>query len=159
MVPVKALPSQDHQERPRVAGRPGLWEQQQPPVPIQQWADSPSINTTKFPKYYKTVEGRGLCPKRTLRVVLWTVEEQGVFGVEQYYQLHKVNISNFDLVMESDTGTFAPFGLQFTGSSKTQAIMKRVRMRLQPISVTGLSEHGEGTDIDFWKKGGVPDLS
>ncbi|RXM31641.1 Carboxypeptidase Q [Acipenser ruthenus] len=78
-------------------------------------------------------------------MVLWTVEEQGGVGVEQYYQLHKINISNFDLVMESDTGTFAPFGLQFTGSSKTQAIMKRVRMLLQPISVTGLSEHGEGT--------------
>lgn len=33
----------------------------------------------------------GLRPKRTLRLVLWTAEEQGGIGAEQYYQLHKVN--------------------------------------------------------------------
>lgn len=35
----------------------------------------------------------GLRPKRTLRLVLWTGEEQGGVGAEQYYQLHKVNMS------------------------------------------------------------------
>ncbi|MGH0128259.1 UNVERIFIED_CONTAM: hypothetical protein FKN15_034095 [Acipenser sinensis] len=58
--------------------------------------------------------------------------------------------------MESDIGTFAPLGLQFTGIGKAQAIMKQVMMLLQPINATGLSEHGEGTDIDFWMQGGVP---
>lgn len=33
----------------------------------------------------------GLRPKRTLRLVLWTAEEQGGIGAKQYYQLHKVN--------------------------------------------------------------------
>lgn len=32
----------------------------------------------------------GLRPKRTLRLVLWTAEEQGGIGSSQYYQLHKV---------------------------------------------------------------------
>ena len=32
----------------------------------------------------------GLRPKRTLRLVLWTAEEQGGVGSSQYYQLHKV---------------------------------------------------------------------
>lgn len=32
----------------------------------------------------------GLRPKRTLRLVLWTAEEQGGIGAFQYYQLHKV---------------------------------------------------------------------
>lgn len=35
----------------------------------------------------------GLRPKRTLRLVLWTGEEQGGVGAKQYYQLHKVNMS------------------------------------------------------------------
>ncbi|RXM28457.1 Carboxypeptidase Q [Acipenser ruthenus] len=113
------------------------------------------------------IKDLGLRPKRTLRMVLWTGEEQGGVGAEQYYQLHKaslfyhwkVNISNFDLVMESDIGTFAPLGLQFTGIGKAQAIMKQVMMLLQPINATGLSEHGEGTDIDFWMQGGVPGAS
>ncbi|KAF7246238.1 RNA-directed DNA polymerase from mobile element jockey [Varanus komodoensis] len=33
----------------------------------------------------------GLRPKRTLRLVLWTAEEQGGVGAEQYYKLHKVS--------------------------------------------------------------------
>ncbi|XP_064248495.1 carboxypeptidase Q isoform X4 [Passer domesticus] len=36
------------------------------------------------------IKDLGLRPKRTLRLVLWTAEEQGGVGAEQYYQLHKV---------------------------------------------------------------------
>uniref|UniRef100_A0A8C2KPN1 Carboxypeptidase Q n=1 Tax=Cyprinus carpio TaxID=7962 RepID=A0A8C2KPN1_CYPCA len=50
----------------------------------------------------------GLRPIRTLRTVLWSAEERGGMGA--------ANISNYDLVMESDLGTFSPLGLQFTGS-------------------------------------------
>jgi len=34
----------------------------------------------------------------------------------------QVNISNVDLVMESDMGTFAPVALQFTGSPAAQKV-------------------------------------
>lgn len=68
----------------------------------------------------------------------------------------KANISNFDLVMESDLGTFSPLGLQFTGSDKARAIMKEVMKLLAAINVTSLEEHGEGTDINMWMKAGVP---
>uniref|UniRef100_A0A2K6PXN3 Carboxypeptidase Q n=1 Tax=Rhinopithecus roxellana TaxID=61622 RepID=A0A2K6PXN3_RHIRO len=36
------------------------------------------------------IKDLGLRPKRTLRLVLWTAEEQGGVGAFQYYQLHKV---------------------------------------------------------------------
>ncbi|XP_072459554.1 carboxypeptidase Q isoform X6 [Notamacropus eugenii] len=98
----------------------------------------------------------GLRPKRTLRLVLWTAEEQGGIGALQYYQLHKVNISNFSLVMESDLGTFMPTGLQFTGSDKARAIIKEVMNLLQPINITQVFEGGEGTDINYWIQAGVP---
>ncbi|XP_066539109.1 carboxypeptidase Q-like isoform X2 [Hoplias malabaricus] len=102
------------------------------------------------------IKDLGLRPKRTLRTVLWTAEEAGGVGAAQYYQQHKGNISNFDLVMESDLGTFVPMGLQFTGSDKARAIMKEVMKLLTPINVTSLEEHGEGTDINMWMKAGVP---
>ncbi|XP_027621284.1 carboxypeptidase Q isoform X2 [Tupaia chinensis] len=35
------------------------------------------------------IKDLGLRPKRTLRMVLWTAEEQGGIGAYQYYQLHK----------------------------------------------------------------------
>ncbi|XP_012499114.1 PREDICTED: carboxypeptidase Q [Propithecus coquereli] len=101
----------------------------------------------------------GLRPKRTLRLVLWTAEEQGGIGAYQYYQLHKVNISNYSLVMESDAGTFLPTGLQFTGSDKARAIMKEVMSLLQPLNVTQVLSHGEGEDINLWIQAGVPGAS
>lgn len=35
----------------------------------------------------------GLRPRRTLRTVLWTAEEQGGIGAQQYYNLHKVELT------------------------------------------------------------------
>ncbi|XP_045416372.1 carboxypeptidase Q [Lemur catta] len=101
----------------------------------------------------------GLRPKRTLRLVLWTAEEQGGIGAFQYYELHKVNISNYSLVMESDAGTFLPTGLQFTGSDKARAIMKEIMNLLQPLNITQVLNHGEGEDINLWIQAGVPGAS
>ncbi|XP_006635708.3 carboxypeptidase Q [Lepisosteus oculatus] len=105
------------------------------------------------------IKDLGLRPKRTLRMVMWTGEEQGGIGANQYYNLHKVNISNFDLVMESDTGTFTPLGIEFTGNGESRAIMKEVMKLLQPINVTELADRGEGTDINMWMEAGVPGAS
>lgn len=70
-----------------------------------------------------------------------------------YFQ---VNISNFDIVMESDEGTFMPTGLAFTGSDKARDIMKEIMKLLQPINVTGVFEEGGGTDINYWIRDGIP---
>ncbi|XP_065126166.2 carboxypeptidase Q-like [Paramisgurnus dabryanus] len=101
----------------------------------------------------------GLRPKRTLRAVMWSAEEPGGVGAAQYFERHKTNISNFDLVMESDLGTFRPVGLQFTGSDKARAIMQEVMKLLAPINVTSLEREGEGTDINMWMQAGVPGAS
>ncbi|XP_008289973.1 carboxypeptidase Q [Stegastes partitus] len=105
------------------------------------------------------IKDLGLRPRRTLRAVLWTAEEQGGVGAQQYYDQHKVNMSNFDLVMESDLGTFTPVGLQFTGSDAARKVMEEVVKLLAPINTTKLEAHGEGTDISPWMQAGVPGSS
>uniref|UniRef100_A0A3B4YLC0 Carboxypeptidase Q n=1 Tax=Seriola lalandi dorsalis TaxID=1841481 RepID=A0A3B4YLC0_SERLL len=105
------------------------------------------------------IKDLGLRPRRTLRTVLWTAEEQGGVGAQQYYNLHKVNLSNFDLVMESDLGTFTPEALQFTGSDVARQVMEEVVKLLAPINTTKLETHGEGTDISPWMQAGVPGAS
>ncbi|KAG7235265.1 hypothetical protein INR49_002871 [Caranx melampygus] len=102
------------------------------------------------------IKDLGLVPRRTLRTVLWTAEEQGGVGAQQYFNLHKVNLSNFDLVMESDMGTFTPVALQFTGSLAARQVMEEVVKLLAPINTTRLEAHGEGTDISPWMQAGVP---
>ncbi|KAG7250094.1 hypothetical protein CRUP_002619, partial [Coryphaenoides rupestris] len=80
-----------------------------------------------------------------MRAVLWTGEEQGGVGAQQYYDQHK-----------SDVGTFAPVALQFTGSPAAQKVMQEVVMLLAPMNTTRLEPHGEGTDIGPWMQAGVP---
>ncbi|KAK5892609.1 hypothetical protein CesoFtcFv8_012970 [Champsocephalus esox] len=87
------------------------------------------------------------------------LRSRGGVGAQQYFDLHKVNMSNFDLVMESDLGTFTPEALQFTGSDAAQKVMAEVVKLLAPINTTKLEAHGEGTDISPWLKAGVPGAS
>ncbi|NWR15913.1 CBPQ Carboxypeptidase, partial [Emberiza fucata] len=105
------------------------------------------------------IKDLGLRPKRTLRLVLWTGEEQGGVGAKQYYQVHKENISNFDIVMESDEGTFQPSGLGFSGSAEARDIVKEIMTLLQPINVTDVFDPADGTDIAYWMRDGVPGAS
>ena len=97
-----------------------------------------------------------LKPKRTMRMVLWTGEEEGLLGAQQYYNRHKANAGNFSLVMESDIGTFTPLGITFKGSEKAAAIMKEVMALLEPIKASKLTLTDVGGDIVFWVREGVP---
>ncbi|KAJ7337986.1 hypothetical protein JRQ81_010512, partial [Phrynocephalus forsythii] len=66
------------------------------------------------------------------------------------------NISNVDIVMESDEGTFMPTGLAFTGSDNARSIITEIMKLLKPINVTKVYENGGGTDINYWIHDGVP---
>uniref|UniRef100_A0A2K6ET23 Carboxypeptidase Q n=1 Tax=Propithecus coquereli TaxID=379532 RepID=A0A2K6ET23_PROCO len=155
-IPTACITVEDAEMMSRMASR-GVKIVIQLKMGARNYTDTDSFNTvaeitgSKYPEQLR--------PKRTLRLVLWTAEEQGGIGAYQYYQLHKVNISNYSLVMESDAGTFLPTGLQFTGSDKARAIMKEVMSLLQPLNVTQVLSHGEGEDINLWIQAGVPGAS
>ena len=64
----------------------------------------------------------GLKPKRTLRLVLWTDEEAGGVGSQQYYNAHKTEADNYSVLLESDEGVFTPYGMMFTGSDSAMKV-------------------------------------
>ncbi|HRX87612.1 MAG TPA: M20/M25/M40 family metallo-hydrolase [Phycisphaerae bacterium] len=49
-----------------------------------------------------------LRPKRTIRVVLWTAEEVGLFGGKQYAVEHAAELARHVAAIESDIGSFIP---------------------------------------------------
>lgn len=99
----------------------------------------------------------GLRPKRTLRAVLWTAEEFGLIGGQSYWQRHKADIGNYDLVMESDIGTFRPLGIGFSGNDNATKIMdKLVKTLLAKVNATRLTSPAEVSDIPWWIQNGVP---
>ena len=64
----------------------------------------------------RIIKELGLKPKRTIRVVMWTNEENGTRGGNAYRDNHMDNLKNHILAIESDGGVFSPEGFGFTGS-------------------------------------------
>jgi len=64
-------------------------------------------------------------PKRTIRCVLWSCEEFGGIGADQYFTTHEDEVPYMSIVMESDMGVFHPLGLEFTGNSQSQQVRKK----------------------------------
>ena len=78
-------------------------------------------------KAVEFLKAMNLRPKRTIRAILWTAEEQGLVGAQNYLEAHKNNEKDeFNFFMESDIGTFEPRGLDFSGNSDGACIVREV---------------------------------
>ena len=66
----------------------------------------------------------GLRPRRTLRVVGWTNEENGLAGGRAYRDAHAADLDHHVLAIESDAGVFAPRGFGFSGSDSALTIVR-----------------------------------
>jgi hypothetical protein len=62
----------------------------------------------------------GAQPKRTIRFILWTGEEQGLFGSEQYVKAHASELPKISAVLCHDGGTNYLSGLPVTAEIKAQ---------------------------------------
>ena len=102
------------------------------------------------------VKQLGLKPKRTLRLVLWTDEEDDGVGSLAYHQAHKAEAGNYSILFESDEGVFTPYGIQFTGSAKAKAVMQEIGKLLTSINSSTVYDNGGGTDVNWWQQEGVP---
>ena len=102
------------------------------------------------------VRQMGLVPKRTMRLVMWTDEEGGGVGSQQYFEEHKADADNFNILFESDLGVFTPYGIQFTGSHQARAIMLEIGTLLSSINVSAVYSDGAETDTELWEGLGVP---
>ncbi|XP_049520785.1 LOW QUALITY PROTEIN: carboxypeptidase Q-like [Dermacentor silvarum] len=103
----------------------------------------------------------GLKPRRTLRCVLWTGEEQGITGALDYFRRHFAREHHLmNLVMESDSGTFRPLGLGFSGSNgRARCIVAEVLRLFASINATQLALRASEADVSPWNEKGVPALS
>lgn len=88
-----------------------------------------------------------LRPRRTVRVVLWTNEENGTRGGTAYRDRHLAELSNHVAMIESDSGVFAPTGFGFTGSDAARAKARDIATLLAGIHADGIGPSGGGADI------------
>ncbi len=102
-----------------------------------------------------------LKPRRTIRVVLWTNEENGGKGARAYHEQHKAEMAKHVLAMECDDGTFKPTGFAFSGSQKAADLVSDIAKLLKPIEASRITWGAGGADISKMQPDGVPlmDLS
>ena len=98
----------------------------------------------------------GLKPKRTIRVVLWTNEENGIRGAKEYARRHANDLKNHVLAIESDSGVFNPTGYGFLGSGKGMETIQAVGKLLDPIQAGEIKKGCRGADVLKLITGGVP---
>lgn len=105
----------------------------------------------------RVLKSLGLKPRRTVRVVLWTNEENGLRGARTYRQLHDLEVKNHVLAIESDYGTFHPTGYAFTGKEKARETLEKVvGLLANSVGEMSIRTPGGGADIGPLMKEGVP---
>jgi hypothetical protein len=112
----------------------------------------------------------GLKPRRTLRVCLWTNEENGTAGGEAYRAALGDDVDSHVAAIEMDGGCERPVGFGFSlkdaATDGTDDRYERGHGRLseiaaffQAIDATEVARRGGGTDIGPITRDGVPALS
>jgi carboxypeptidase Q len=88
-----------------------------------------------------------LRPRRTVRVVLWTNEENGLRGGQAYLERYRSVLDRHVLMLESDSGVFRPTGFGFTGSDSARARIRDIATLLAGIHADRIGPSGGGADI------------
>jgi hypothetical protein len=99
----------------------------------------------------------GIQPRRTIRVVLWTNEENGMAGAKQYLKSHAAELPNHVAAIEADLGGFAPsaFGVKIADEAKQSRAVVELETLLGHVN-----RHGVGATGDLFIKPGAsaPDV-
>ncbi len=101
-----------------------------------------------------------LKPKRTIRVIAWMNEENGLAGSKQYEKDHLEEWSNHFAAMETDGGAGHPIGINIKGKFEIKKLLAPVLAVLQESGAggTNFAEH-VGADIEPMEKADVPAFS
>jgi carboxypeptidase Q len=99
----------------------------------------------------------GLRPRRTIRVVLYTNEENGLRGGNAYRDAHRAELAKHILAIESDSGVYRPegFGLAATAPLQARSNMQEIAKLLSGIGADKIAATGGGADIGPITREGV----
>lgn len=100
----------------------------------------------------------GLRPRRTVRVVLYTNEENGLRGALQYAADHADELEQHVAALESDTGIFTPKGISVENSPRALEQVRAIMPLLAPIGADRAQKGFAGIDIIPLMEAGVPGL-
>ena len=95
----------------------------------------------------RVIKKLGLRPRRTLRFVGFTNEENGGRGGQGYRDQHKDEIAKHVVAIESDNGAFRLRGFGFTGPAAGRTKIEEIAKLLEPLGASEVGATGGGADI------------
>jgi hypothetical protein len=111
----------------------------------------------------------GVKPRRTIRVALWSGEEEGLLGSLAYVQQHfgsaenpKAEFAKLDAYLNIDSGTGRARGAGIFGPPEAAAIVRQALAPFQDLGVVGASATRSrmvtGTDSTSFNNAGLPGI-
>ncbi len=99
-----------------------------------------------------------LRPRRTIRVVLFTNEENGLKGAVAYGEAHKNEVDKHIATLEADSGGTRPVGFSFKGKDESYEVVKDIASLLRNLRADNVerSQGGVGADVSVLTDAGVP---
>ncbi|WP_243320347.1 M20/M25/M40 family metallo-hydrolase [Geothrix sp. SG200] len=133
---------------------------------VGQGAQDDGAGTVTAMEAVRLIQSLGLKPRRTLRVVLWTNEENGLRGGLGYRDAHRPELQNIVAAFETDSGSerIKGFSLDLRKASPEAkagalASLKKVgKDALEPFGTIDLRLGGSGADVGPMVAEGVPGL-
>lgn len=105
----------------------------------------------------RLIKELGLKPRRTIRVVLYTNEENGLRGGTAYRDAYRAELSKHILAIESDSGVYRPLGIGLAANAppQTRSNMLEIAKLLTGIRADRIAPDGGGADIGPIMREGV----
>jgi len=111
----------------------------------------------------------GVTPRRTIRVALWSGEEQGILGSQAYVKQHfgsfeqpKPEYAKLDAYLNIDSGTGRARGAGVFGPPSAAAIVRQVLKPFEDLGVYGAAATSSrtvgGTDSTAFNNAGLPGI-
>ncbi len=122
-------------------------------------AEDNGVNAATVIDVARAFQQLGLRPRRTVRSILFTGEEQGLLGSAAYVEKHNAEMDNHVAFITFDTGSGHTTGFFLNGREE---LRKPIDAILNAAGITGASDHAadalDGTDNFDFLIAGVPNL-
>lgn len=106
----------------------------------------------------RLIKSLGVKPKRTIRAVLFTNEENGLRGGKNYAEVHASELAGHVAAIESDSGAGRPLGFGVSAGPGAVDTVKKLAAPLARFAADDVTEGGGGADISPMAPAGVPQM-
>lgn len=108
----------------------------------------------------RAIKALGLRPRRTIRIVLFTGEEQGEMGSREYVKQHQAELNRISAVLADDTGTARILTMRLHQNYAARKLVDTTLAPLQDLElIQPWMERYYGSDYASFNAVGVPGFS